>query len=85
MLVAVLPVNAVSVYVLHDVDKDRVGRWNLAFLELCEEFLIFSALATGLFLLFLWAGRALLRKPLPPSYFFCLFPWRRRDFGSVSD
>ena len=68
MLVTVLPVNAISVYILHDVDKDRVGRWNLAFFELCEEFLIFSVLASGLFLLFLWGGRALLRKPLSPNY-----------------
>jgi hypothetical protein len=68
LLATVLPVNAISVYILHDVDKDRVGRWNLAFFKLCEEFLIFSVLASVLFLLCLWVGRALLRKPLSPDY-----------------
>ena len=68
MVAAVLPVNFISVYLLHDVDKERVGRWNLAFFELFEEFLLFSLVVTGLFLFFLWCGRALLRIPASSNY-----------------
>ncbi len=68
MLITVLPVNFISVYLLHDVDKERAGQWNLAFFELCEEFLIFSMVVTGLFLFFLWCGRVLLRIPPSSNY-----------------
>ena len=68
MLIAVLPVNFISVYLLHDVDKDRTDRWSLAFFELFEEFLLFSLVVTGLFLFFLWCGRALFRIPAALNY-----------------
>jgi hypothetical protein len=73
MMIAVLIVNFISVYLLHDVDKDRVGRWNLAFFELCAEFLLFGLVVTALFLLFLWCGRALFRTPVSPNYVLAFF------------
>ena len=73
MMIAVIPVNFISVYLLHDVDKDLVGRWNLAFFELCEEFLFFGLIVTGLFLFSLWCGRALLRIPTSPNYILAFF------------
>jgi hypothetical protein len=73
LMITVLPVNFISVYLLHDVDKDRMGRWNLAFLELCQEFLLFGLVVTGLFLFFLWCGRALLRIPASSNYVLAFF------------
>jgi len=73
LMITVLPVNFISVYLLHDVDKERVGQWNLAFFELCEEFLLFGLVVTGLFLFFLWCGRALLRIPTSSNYVLAFF------------
>jgi hypothetical protein len=73
LTITVLPVNFISVYFLHDVEKDRMGRWNLAFFELCEEFLLFGLVVTGLFLFFLWCGRALLRIPASSNYVLAFF------------
>jgi hypothetical protein len=73
MMITVLPVNVLSVYVFHDVDKDRVGHWNLAFVELCIEFGVFALVATGLFLFFVWFGRVLLRIPTIPSSYVLSF------------
>ena len=61
--VAALFTNAVAVYLLHDVDSDRIGQWNLAYRELAEEFLLFAFIVAGLFLLFTWLGKTLLRLP----------------------
>ena len=36
--------NAAAVYLLHDVDADRIGKWNLAYWELTLEFLVFALL-----------------------------------------
>lgn len=33
---------ALSVYLLHDVDKDMIGRWNEAFAGLCGEMVLFT-------------------------------------------
>lgn len=63
MLVAALFTNAVAVYLLHDVDPDRIGQWNLAYRELAEEFLLFAFVVAALFLLFTWLGKVLLRLP----------------------
>ena len=37
-----LPADAISVYILHDVDHDRVGHWNEAFAGLCTESVLFA-------------------------------------------
>jgi len=62
-LVAALFTNAVAVYLLHDVDADRIGQWNLAYRELAEEFLLFALVVAALFLLSTWLGKTLLRLP----------------------
>jgi hypothetical protein len=48
--------NAVAVYLLHDVDADRIGRLNLAYWELTLEFLAFSLVVAACFLLLTWIG-----------------------------
>jgi hypothetical protein len=67
MILTVLPVNAISVYLFHDVDPDRVGQLNRAFAELCLEFIGFILVVGGLFMFFTWIGRALLHlQAIPP-------------------
>jgi hypothetical protein len=61
MMIAVLPINFIAVYLLHDVDQDQVGHLNLAFFGLFEEFAIFSLVVVGLLIFFLWCGRIILR------------------------
>jgi hypothetical protein len=73
MMIAVLPVNFISVYLLHDVDKDMIGRLNLAFVDLCLEFVAFGWVATGLLLFFLWSGRAMFRIPASANYVLTFF------------
>ena len=34
--------NAVAIYLLHDVGADRIGKWNLAYSELTQEFVLFA-------------------------------------------
>jgi hypothetical protein len=41
-----LLLGAISVYVFHDVDKDLVGKWNIAFRYLAGEVLLFGLLVT---------------------------------------
>jgi hypothetical protein len=48
--------NAVAVYLLHDVDADRIGKWNLAYWELTREFFVFGLVVTILFFLLAWIG-----------------------------
>jgi hypothetical protein len=67
MTIVALPLNAISVYLLHDVDRDRVGQWNLAYLELCEEFLILAALTLTIFLFLTLLGRILFRLQELPA------------------
>jgi hypothetical protein len=56
MFATALLTNAVAVYLLHDVDADRIGKWNLAFWELTLEFFIFSLVLTVSFFLQTWIG-----------------------------
>lgn len=58
---AAICTNAVAVYLLHDVDADRIGKLNLAYSELMKEFFIFSAIASVIFLLVTWIGTRVLR------------------------
>ena len=57
IFVAAMFTNAVAVYLLHDVDADRIGQWNLAYWELAQEFLAFSTVAAICFFLATWIGR----------------------------
>ena len=56
MFATALLTNAAAVYLLHDVDADRIGKWNLAFWELTLEFFIFSLVLTVSFFLMTWIG-----------------------------
>jgi hypothetical protein len=64
LVVAGVSLNAISVYLLHDVDANRIGKLNLAFAELCEEFSFFIVIASVFFLFVLWIGKKLLRLQL---------------------
>jgi hypothetical protein len=44
--VSALLLSAASVYVFHDVDKDLIGKWNIAFGYLAGEVLFFALLVT---------------------------------------
>jgi hypothetical protein len=68
MTITTLSVNAISVYLFHDVDDNRIGQWNLAFRELFGEFLILVAAISAFVLLLTWIGRILFHlKEIPPS------------------
>jgi hypothetical protein len=38
---------AISVYIFHDVDQDRIGHWNEAFADLSTEVFVFSLILGG--------------------------------------
>jgi hypothetical protein len=67
MLTTAIFTNAVAVYLLHDVDIDRIGRLNLAYRELTLESLIFAIVATAIFLLAGWIGSLVLRLRVASS------------------
>jgi hypothetical protein len=48
--------NAAAVYLLRDVDSDRVGKLNLAYGELTLEFVVYGLLLALIFFLFTWVG-----------------------------
>lgn len=52
---------ALSVYLLHDVDKDMIGRWNEAFAGLCGEMVLFTLVIGAGVALLTWIGRLLFR------------------------
>ena len=56
MFATALLTNAAAVYLLHDVDADRIGKSNLAFWELTVEFFVFSLVLTVSFFLLTWIG-----------------------------
>jgi hypothetical protein len=64
VLVSALFVNALSVYVFHDVDREMIGRWHEAYFQLNIELLFFSLIVTGLLLLFMCLGIKLFRYPV---------------------
>jgi|WetSurMetagenome_2_1015567.scaffolds.fasta_scaffold421420_2 hypothetical protein len=64
MILSALPVNALSVYVFHDVDKDMIGQWHVAYVQLNIELLIVSLIASGLLLLFICLGEKLFHHPI---------------------
>jgi hypothetical protein len=61
MFTTALFTNGAAVYLLHDVDADRIGKWNLAFWELTLEFFIFSLVLTVSFFLLTWIGTMVFR------------------------
>jgi hypothetical protein len=61
MFTTALFTNAIAVYLLHDVDADRIGKWNLAYWELTLEFFIFSLVLTVSFFLLSWTGTMVFR------------------------
>ena len=50
---------ALSVYLLHDVDKDMIGHWNEAFAGLCGEMVLFTLVIGAGVALLTWIGRHL--------------------------
>jgi hypothetical protein len=67
IFVAAVFTNALAVYVLHDIDADRVGKLNLAYAELTLEFLFFALVATTAFLVAIWVGAKMLRLQVVDS------------------
>jgi hypothetical protein len=50
---------AISVYIFHDVDKDKIGHWNEAFAGLCAESVLFTVVVGGGVALLTLLGRHL--------------------------
>lgn len=50
---------AISVYIFHDVDKDKIGHWNEAFAGLCTESVLFTVVVGGGVALLTLLGRHL--------------------------
>jgi hypothetical protein len=46
MISTALLTNALSVYVLHDVDRNMIGKWNDAFLQLTFELIILAVITS---------------------------------------
>ena len=83
---AALPIAAASVYLLHDVDRDMLGRLNDAFLGLCTESTLFALVVGGAAGLLATLGRSVLHlggySPRAITGFFagigvtiCQYPW----------
>jgi hypothetical protein len=53
--------NAAAVYLLHDVDPDRIGKLNLAYWELTLEFFAFGLVLAVIFFVLTWIGTLALR------------------------
>ena len=62
MLLASLPVSALSVYVFHDAGEP----FNSAFISLTVEAIMFSLVVSGLFCLLIFLGKKLIRQPAAP-------------------
>jgi hypothetical protein len=50
---------AISVYIFHDVDQDKIGHWNEAFAGLCTESVLFTLVVGGGVALLTLLGRRL--------------------------
>ena len=55
-----LLIDAISVYVFHDVDQDQVGHWNTAFAGLCTESILFALIIGSSVWLLTLLGRRLI-------------------------
>jgi hypothetical protein len=58
MFFTALFIAAISVYILHDVDRDQIGQWNTAFADSCAEFVLFTLIIGVGVALFVFVGRA---------------------------
>jgi hypothetical protein len=90
---------AISVYIFHDVDKDKIGHWNEAFAGLCTESVLFTLIVGGGVALLTTIGRHLFHlQGYPPRSKLGLFlgigvtvlqyPWDfvgRTAFPSLAD
>ncbi len=81
-----LLISAISVYILHDVDRDQIGHWNEAFAGLAQESILFAlfigaavALLTALARKFLKLTRSSPRPVLGAVLGMCIpliqYPW----------
>jgi hypothetical protein len=61
ILCAALCIGATSVYIFHDVDHNQIGHWNDAFVDSCQESIVFSLLIGGVSGLITSLGRAFLK------------------------
>ena len=71
---AALFISAISVYIFHDVDKDKIGHWNEAFAGQCIESALFTIMLGGGVALLVLFGRYLFHlrgySPRPKLVFF---------------
>ncbi|HWN74690.1 MAG TPA: hypothetical protein VNO13_03040 [Candidatus Udaeobacter sp.] len=99
IVVAGIPINLISVYLLHGVATDRVGLWDRAYTELAIELTIFAVAMTLALWLLTFLGRLIFRlrgSPTNPKLGFLLglavmtvqYPWdvaARRFFPNHSN
>jgi hypothetical protein len=67
MFTAATLTNAISVYLLHDVDADLTGKWNQAYWNLTIEFFFFAVVVAALFLTVTWVGTLILHLRDTPA------------------
>jgi hypothetical protein len=68
MFTAAMLTNAISVYLLDDVDADLIGKWNQAYWDLTIEFFFFAVVVAALFLTVTWVGTLILHlSHTPPN------------------
>ncbi len=66
--------SAISVFLFHDVDQDKIGHWNEALAGLCTESVLFTLIICGAVGLLTWLGRRLFRlKAYSPRAMLGLF------------
>ena len=86
IIVGGIPINLISVYLFHDVDKERVGQWDPAYNDLAVELTIFAVAMTLVLWLLTFLGRlifSLRGSPTNPKLGFALglaviivqYPW----------
>jgi len=68
ILLAGVLLNAVSVYIFHDVDKELIGKWNIAFRDLLGELFLFGLFVVLGTAMLTQLGRLLAKlRPAVPS------------------
>jgi hypothetical protein len=92
-------ITAISVYIFHDVDQDKIGHWTEAFTSLCAESVLFTLMIGGSVWLLTLLGRHLfhLREHSPRAMLglflgigvtMCQYPWEfsaRRLFPKLAE
>jgi hypothetical protein len=91
--------SAISVYIFHDVDQDKIGHWNEAFAGLCSESVLFTLIIGGgvaflallgrhLFHLKASSPRAMLGLSLGIGVTLFQYPWEfaaRKELPNLAD